>query len=225
MNDVERKKMLMYEEILTFLRENRESTTGVQGINSNALKLYRVMDEIRNTEKLVSSETFKRTIKTNESRENLIARLLPIISKMQKFARDNNDVLLKERTKLSQSNLVLYKNYELLNKAILLESLAEKHIQQLKKYGLRSENIAALKNQISEFHTISSDNGTGPNTAAFILEKLFIQADSIITNIDEIIENYVEDEVFYEEYVYVKEQQYEEALDEKDELLYELEEN
>lgn len=225
MNDLEKRKMLMYEDILTFLRENREVTTGIQGINSNISRLYRVMDEIRNTDKLVSSETLKRTLKTNETRELLINSLIPIISALNKFAREANDVLLKERTKLSRSNLVLYKNFELLNKATLIASLTEKYIRQLNKFGIKNSYLVSLNNQIQLFHSSINDNGVGPESAAFILERLFKQADSFITNIDDIIENYIEDEIFYEEYQWLKDHDHEEALEEKEELLYELEEN
>lgn len=225
MNDIEKKKISVYEEILTFLRENREVIAGIPGINSNILKLYRIMDEIRNTDKLVSSETIKRTLKINETREKLISQLLPILSALFRYAKDTHDVLLKERTKLSRSNLVLYKNYELTNKAILLSSLAEKNVKQLGKYGIRLNHISTLDELINTFHTMSSDSGSGPETAVFYMDKLFTQADTIITSLDEIIEAYVEDEVFYEEYLWVKEQDRESEEEEKEELLFELDEN
>lgn len=225
MSDAEKKKILMYEEIITFLRENKVITVGLPGINSNVNKLYRILDEIENKEKIVSSETLKRTLKVNELKDNLILYLLPLISALFRFARENNDILLKERTKLSRSNLVLYKNYELINKALLMAVLGEKNIRQLNRYGIKNGHIEALRKRIDEFHRLSTDNGSGPDTAVFALDKLFLQADSIIANIDDIFDNYVDDEIFYEEYQWVREHDYEQDEDEKEDLLYEMEEN
>ena len=222
MNDIEERKLKFYEGILLFLRENHETVVKMVGLKRQINKLFSVIDKIRETGKTISSAALQRTIRINYSKDELIAILLPVISALFNYAKENNDLLLKEKIRASQSSLILLRNFELLNRTVLLYAYAEKYAKKLKKYGLRSNSLFLLDQKLSDFkHIISNGNNSiFINGTEAIYENLFSEADKIIEKIDIEIENNCDDEYFYDEYLLTKNMEPESEED----YLYELQE-
>lgn len=222
MNDLERKKLGMYESLISYLHENRDITSTIRGFNWSLTKLKRVIDEIEQKEKEISSQTLEKTIQTSKAREELIENLTPVISSLFTYSRQVGDVYLKEKTRCTQSFLVRLRDSELIDKSYAIKQLAEKHLNDLKSYKITKKEIERIERSIEQFKKSLENKITSfiSSDAVDALNKLFGDADVIL--MDQ-MDKYVEllDEAydeFYEDYLLIRSMENQEELEDSLEI-------
>lgn len=207
MNDVEKKKLGMYESVLTLLAENKDITSTVRSFNSTITKLRKAMDEIRRTEKALSSEILDKTILNARAKDNLITALVPVVSALFNYARQTNNIELREKTRFTQSHLVRMLESELIKKAEGIYLLAEKYISMARIPGLNNRTLAELSDQTDAFRNTLAKKISSliDSTTVMFMNDLFNNADNILTVMDTFVEQLPEEyEEFYDEYIYAR---------------------
>ncbi|MCU7493243.1 MAG: hypothetical protein ACM3UR_02695 [Bacteroidota bacterium] len=207
MNDVEKKKLGMYESVLTLLAENKDITSTVRSFNSTITKLRKAMDEIRRTEKALSSEILDKTILNARAKDNLITALVPVISSLFNYARQTNNLELREKTRFTQSHLVRMLDSELIKKAEGTYLLAEKYMAMARIPGLNNRTLADLSAQTDAFRNTLAKKISSliDSSTVMFMNDLFNNADSIMTQMDKFVEQLTEEyEEFYDEYIYAR---------------------
>lgn len=204
MNDFEKQKLGMYESVLTLLSENRDIVSTVRAFTSNSVRLRKVMDEIRRLDRELSSEILNKTIQNASAKEELIVTLTPVIAGLFNHAKETNDLRLKEKTRLTKSNLFRMLDKELIDNAEAIRLLALTYIVQLKKYGVSPNNIHQLNDKLTAFRNTLENKVSSliSSSTVMMLSELFKKADDILTVMDMFVES-LEDEYeeFYEEYI------------------------
>ncbi|HEX2866738.1 MAG TPA: hypothetical protein VHO03_06835 [Ignavibacteriales bacterium] len=207
MNDVEKKKLGMYESVLTLLAENKDITTTVRSFNSTITKLRRAMDEIRRTEKALSSEILDKTILNARAKDNLITAVVPVISALFNYARQTNNIELREKTRFTQSHLVRMLDSELIKKAEGTYLLAEKYMSMARIPGLNNRALAELSDKTGVFRNTLANKVSSliDSSTVMFMNDLFNNADAIMTQMDKFVEQLTEEyEEFYDEYIYAR---------------------
>ncbi|MCU7496559.1 MAG: hypothetical protein HF314_16810 [Ignavibacteria bacterium] len=207
MNDVEKKKLGMYESVLTLLAENKDITSTVRSFNSTITKLRKAMDEIRRTEKALSSEILDKTILNARAKDNLITALVPVISALFNYARQTNNIELREKTRFTQSHLIRMLDSELIKKAEGTHLLAGKFMAMARIPGLNNRTLAQLSDETEAFKNTLANKVSSliSSSTVMFMNDLFNNADAIMTQMDKFVEQLTDEyEEFYDEYIYAR---------------------
>lgn len=229
MSDTERNKLNMYESVVSVCLENREIINSVRSFPWSITKLRKMIDEIKRKEKELSSETLEKTIITYKLKDELIFCLVPVVSALFNFAKENNNLALKEKTRHSQSYYVRLKDRELLDKAYAVYSLSERSLSRLKKFGISIQVLNELKAKADQFKNALDNKIISfiSSSTVLSLNVLFNEADKLLTNnLDmymEILSGDFED--FYEDYLSARSIEVERISDEDEEAIEVEEEN
>jgi len=229
MSDTERNKLNMYESVVSVCQENREIINTVRSFPWSITKLRKMIDEIKRKEKELSSETLEKTIITYKLRDELIFTLIPVVSALFNFAKENNNLALKEKTRHSQSYYVRLRDRELLDKAFGVYSLAERSLSRLKKFGISIQVLHDLKAKADQFKNALDNKIISfvSSSTVLSLNNLFNEADKLLNNqLDVYMEVLSGDfEEFYEDYLIARSVDEERLLDEEEESIDVEEEN
>lgn len=204
MNDFEKQKLGMYESVLTLLSENKDIVLSVRTFTSNGSKLRKTMDEIRKLDKELSSEILDKTIRNAGAKDEFINAICPVVTALFNFAKETNNLALKEKTRFTKSNFYRMLDKELLDKGEAVRMLSLTYIGKLKKYGISTNSIHLLNDKLAAFkHTLDNKvSSLISSTTVMMLADLFKKADDILNIMDQFAES-LEDEFeeFYEEYL------------------------
>ncbi|MCU7491667.1 MAG: hypothetical protein HF300_14025 [Ignavibacteria bacterium] len=216
MSDKEQKKLDMYDAVLSLLSDNKEIISNIPALVSAISRFRKVIDEIRREERAISSEAFEITIQTSKLKDELIFSLVPVASALFNYARENGDLKLKEKCRITQSNFVRMLDRDLLEKAEVLRILAKENIHKLKKYNVSAQRLSELQEKMALYRA-----SLGSKVASFVststmtpLQELFNDADRILSKyMDNYIEslngNYAE---FYDEYLWTRDTENQDAV-------------
>ncbi|MGE5431037.1 MAG: hypothetical protein ACM3QX_08185 [Syntrophomonadaceae bacterium] len=208
MSDKEQNKLDMYDAVISFLADNKEIISNIPALVSAISRFRKVVDEIRREERAISSEAFEITIQTSRLKDDLIFNLVPVASSLFNFAKENGDLKLKEKCRMTQSHFVRMLDRDLLEKAEILRILAKENIHKLNKYNLSAQKLSDLQEKMNLFR-----NSLGNKVASFVstsamtpLQDLFNEADRILSKY---LDNYVESlngnfAEFYDEYLWTR---------------------
>jgi hypothetical protein len=163
----------------------------------------RVMDEIRILDKKVSSEILDRTITNSKAKDELITQLAPVITALFNFAKETNNLALKEKTRVTKSHLYRMLDKELIDRSEGVRLISFTHIMHLSKFGIRPSDVHCLNDKLSVFKN-TLDNKVSSlisSTKVMMLSDLFRKADGIMAILDQFVESLEEEFTeFYEEY-------------------------
>ncbi|MCU7494532.1 MAG: hypothetical protein HF314_01310 [Ignavibacteria bacterium] len=216
MSDKEQNKLDMYDAVLSLLSDNKEIVSNIPALVSSISRFRKVVDEIRREERTISSEAFEITIRTSKLKDDLIFSLVPVASGLFNFAKENGDLRLKEKCRITQSHFVRMLDRDLLEKAEILRSLAKDHLLKLKKYGINAQKLSEVQAKMTSFR-----NSLGNKVASFVstdtmtpLQELFNEADRILSKY---MDNYVESlngsyAEFYDEYLWTRDIENQDAV-------------
>lgn len=211
MSDQEKNKLAMYESLISYLGENRDIISNVRSLPYTVTKLRKVIDNIKIKEKELSSDILEKTILASNAKEQLIFTMIPVAAALFAFARQSNNVALKEKTRCTQSFYLRLKDRELLNHAEGLLVIAERNSADLKKFKLSNKNIHELKQRIENFKLSLEDKISSfiSSDMVMYMNGLFNDADKLCSNMDSFIEllndEYTE---FYDEYLLMRTLEY-----------------
>lgn len=218
MSDNEKLKLGMYESVLSFLLENRDITSTIRGFNSSVTKLRKIIDEIKRTEKELSSAILEKTIISSTAKEDLIVSLIPISYALFNFARESGDIQLKEKTRMSHSSFERMRDSQLLDKAGMLYMLSMLNLAKLKKFGITSEVLESVDLKVDLFRRSLDEkiNTFISSGAAMTMTRLIEQADSLLMKqMDSYVENLSDEFIeFYDEYLMVRSLEYQDLKNE-----------
>lgn len=208
MTDNQRTKILMYESVLSYLGENKEITSTIRAFSWAINKFRKQVDEIKRKDKEISSQTLEKAVTASAMKDALIFAVAPVASALFAYARQNNDLALKQKTRLSQSYFVRLRDSELIDAAIGIYTLAEKYKKELKEKISDSQVLEDLKEKTARFKNALDDkiNSFVSSNSIEEIHELFEAADKIINhNLDSFVEAlsdmYPE---FREDYLYVR---------------------
>lgn len=208
MTDNQRTKILMYESVLSYLGENKEITSTIRAFSWAINKFRRHVDEIKRKDKEISSQTLEKAVTASAMKDELIFAVAPVASALFAYARQNNDLALKQKTRLSQSYFVRLRDSELIDAVNGIYSLAEKHKKELKGKLSAGQVLDDLKEKTARFKNALDDkiNSFVSSNSIEEIHELFEAADKIINqNLDSFVEAlsdmYPE---FREDYLYVR---------------------
>jgi|GEM_PF-1757629 len=219
MSDQEKNKLAMYESVINYLNENRDIISNVRSLPYTITKLRRVMDSIKLKEKELSSDILEKTIIASNAKEQLIFTMIPVAAALFAYAKQTNNVALKERTRCGQSFYLRLKDRELLNHAEGLLVIAERNSANLKKLKFNQKNINELKQRIDDFRLSLEDKISSFISSDMVvyMNGLFNDADKLCANMDSFIELLNDEyEEFYDEYLMMRTLEYH---DQKSELM------
>ncbi|HEX2867835.1 MAG TPA: hypothetical protein VHO03_12375 [Ignavibacteriales bacterium] len=216
MSDKEQNKLDMYDAVISLLSDNKEITSNIPALMSSISRFRKVVDEIRREERAISSEAFEITIQTSKLKDDLVFSLVPVASALFNLARENGDLKMKEKCRITQSNFVRMLDRDLLEKAEVLRIFAKENIHKLKKFNVTSQKISDLQEKMDLFR-----NSLGSKVASFVstnamtpLQDLFNEADRILSKY---MDNYVESlngsfPEFYDEYLWTRDTENQDAV-------------
>lgn len=216
MSDKEQNKLDMYDAVISLLSDNKEIVSNIPALLNSISRFRKTVDEIRREERAISSEAFEITIQTSKLKDELIFSLVPVASALFNLARENGDLKMKEKCRITQSNFVRMLDRDLLEKAELLRSFAKENIHKLKKYNINSQKISDLQDKMNLFR-----NSLGSKVASFVstntmtpLQDLFNDADRILSKY---MDNYIESlnaafPEFYDEYLWTRDTENQDAV-------------
>lgn len=224
MNDIETAKIGMYDSVVSFLNENRDIVSGVRAFSWSLSKLRKITDEIRVKEKEASSVTLEKAIASSRCRDELVFSLVPVAAALNNYAREIDDLLLRQKTRYTQSTLMRMKDRELMDKASGLLAIAHNLLPLPDRYRISDSVLDDLKSRLDSFrYALDNKNLVFiSTTVSSSFESLINDADRILSkNIDSYMES-LEDVYpeFYEEYLTIR------SLDYQDQkkMLMEIEE-
>ncbi|RJP74495.1 MAG: hypothetical protein C4539_00065 [Ignavibacteriales bacterium] len=208
MSDNDKKRLSMYENVISFLQENRDIISLNRSFYYSLSKLRKMVDEIKIRDKELSSDTLEKTVKTYNAKDELILSLVSITAALYNFARERNDITLKEKTRISQSFFVRLRDVELINRASGIYQIASLNFNALQKYKVTKELMHDLKAKLDRFSSAldTKVNSFITGDAAVALSNSFNEAESIINNqLDKLVEQF--DSVFpefYDDYLMIR---------------------
>lgn len=208
MSDNDKKRLSMYENVISFLQENRDIISLNRSFYYSLSKLRKMVDEIKIRDKELSSDTLEKTVKTYNAKDELILSLVSITAALYNFARERNDITLKEKTRISQSFFVRLRDVELINRASGIYQIASLNFNALQKYKVTKELMQDLKAKLDRFSSAldTKVNSFITGDAAVALSNSFNEAESIINNqLDKLVEQF--DSVFpefYDDYLMIR---------------------
>ncbi|MGE5499766.1 MAG: hypothetical protein ACM3Q2_16970 [Syntrophothermus sp.] len=204
MNDFEKQRLGMYESVLVLLSENRDIVSSVRSFTSSSTRLRKMMDEIRRVDKELSSEILDKTIQNAKAKDELIISLDPVTAALFGYAKQRNDLALKEKTRLTKSQFVRMLDKDLIDRAEGIRALALAHIVDLKKAGITPNALMILGDKLAAFRNTLGNKVVSliSSTKVMFLSDLFRKADDILSVMDGFVET-LEDEFeeFYDEYL------------------------
>lgn len=165
------------------------------------------MDEIRRTEKALSSEILDKTIQNTKAKDNLLVCLMPVTSALFTYARQINDISLREKTRYTQSHFVRCLESDLVNKAEIIRTLAERNLAQLKKYGIGTRELDALMSATASFRNTLANKVSSliSSDTVMLMNDRFNNADNLLTQMDVFVEALPDEyEEFYDEYIFAR---------------------
>ncbi|HEX2962025.1 MAG TPA: hypothetical protein VHO43_09565 [Ignavibacteriales bacterium] len=207
MNDIEKKKYGMYEDVLNLLTRNIDLSLGLGPAAFLMTRLRRVMDEIEQTDKDTSSIVLDAAAENAAGRDGLLADLAAVSSALFNFSRQSGNVELRDRTRYNQSYLMRLSDLELLNKAEALRMLALKYVAEIRRMGITPNTIHNLGLKIEYFRRSLEKRvlSSGAVLENRQMSELFSIADGILESTDKLIDPLSGDfEEFYEKYVYLR---------------------
>jgi hypothetical protein len=219
MSDQEKQKLNMYESLITFLSENRDIISGVRSFSWSISKLRKMVDEIKQKDKEISSVTLEKTIIAYKAKDELIIALVPVASALYTFARDSKNLELKEKARNAQSYYIRLRDRELVDKAVAIYSLALSNLSRLRKFGISASVLNDLKIKIDRFKSALGDKVVSfvSSNAVVSLASLFSEADKILcVQMDNYVENLTDvNEEFYDEYLSIRSMEDQDVIDEE----------
>ncbi|MGE5354557.1 MAG: hypothetical protein ACM3P0_20925 [Acidobacteriota bacterium] len=216
MSDKEQNKLDMYDAVLSLLSDNKEIISNIPALVSAISRFRKVVDEIRREERAISSEAFEITIQTSKLKDELIFSLVPVASALFNYAKENGDLRLKEKCRITQSNFVRMLDRDLLEKAEVLRTLAKENIHKLKRYNVSAQRLSELQEKMNLYR-----DSLGSKVASFVsssamtpLQDLFNEADRILSKymdnyVESLNSNYTE---FYDEYLWTRDTENQDAV-------------
>jgi len=220
MSDNDKKRLSMYENVISFLQENRDIISFNRSFYYSISKLRKLVDEIKVRDKELSSDTLEKTVITYSAKDELIFALLPVTAALFNLARANNDISLKEKTRISQSFYIRLRDVELINKASGIYQIAFNYIDSLQRYKISQRIINDLKVKLDRFSdALDNKINTFVNgNAAIALSNAFNNAEGILSDqLDKLVEQI--DSVFpefYDDYLLVRSMENIEEMDEEE---------
>jgi hypothetical protein len=208
MKDEERKKLTMFENVITYLLENEDIISGSNEFTYAIAQLRSAIDEIKIKERELSSNTLEKTVAADSARYDLIFSFLPVSNSLFCFAKENAEIGLKLKTRLSPSQLFRMMDNELISKSEVIQYYAVNYLSRLRKYGITKDMIQELNKNTEKYKTLLdkkitslvTDNGAGS------LSKSFRTAEKIIVeHLDNLVDEYIDaNEEFYDDYISIR---------------------
>ncbi len=208
MSDNDKKRLSMYENVISFLQENRDIISLNRSFYYSLSKLRKMVDEIKIRDKELSSDTLEKTVITYNAKDDLILILVTVTAALYNYAREKNDLTLKEKTRVSQSFFVRLRDVDLINKAGGIYQIAFLNVNALQKYRVTNDSVLELKNKLERFSSAleTKVNSFITGDAAIALGNSFGEAENILSNqLDKLVEQF--DSVFpefYDDYLLIR---------------------
>lgn len=220
MNDEERKKLTMFENVITYLSENKDIISGNHLITNALTQLRSVIDEIKIKDRELSSNTLEKTIAADSARYDLIFSFLPISNSLFCFAKENSELGLKVKTRLSPSQLFRFMDKELINKSEVIQYYALAYLPRLRKFGITKAIIKELNKNTEKFKLLLGKKITSlvTDNAMLSLNYSFRTAEKmIVDHLDNLVDEYMDEyEEFYDDYISVRNMENEEEPEEEE---------
>jgi hypothetical protein len=208
MSDNDKKRLSMYENVISYLQENRDIISLNRSFYYSLSKLRKMVDAIKIRDKELSSDTLEKTVITYNAKDELILALISVTAALYNFARQRNDITLKEKTRVSQSFFVRLRDVELINKASGIYQIANLNFNDLQKFNVTKESMQDLKAKLDRFSSAldTKVNSFITGDAAVALSNSFNEAESILSNqLDKLVEQF--DSIFpefYDDYLLIR---------------------
>lgn len=209
MNRIGNRKLDTYDSIISLLLGNKEIVSTVKAFSYSTSKLCKVIDVIKKQEQTLRSEHFRKVLRASKSRDDLIICLIPFASALFLYGKKTrNKWLIEKYSKITQSRLLTFNSNELLNIAVSIYIASEKNLTRLKEFSIFNKNLQYLRMKIGDFNCTLGYHLESDCFSSFdgcSLEGLFLQADKILDNMDNYVDNLSKCySGFYNEYVSVR---------------------
>jgi hypothetical protein len=183
MNKRQENKFTMYEGMSTLFRTNTETVNSVQMLKDSVDEFGATVTAIRTKSEEVSNASTGKTAVKSQAEDNLIAVLLPMASGLYVYAKKQNNSELKEKAKLTESQLRNVRDTALAAKGDIIASLAEAHVADLVPAGITAAMIGDLKVKVQAYLDAlgARESGVAERIGARTsMEDLFAKADEIL---------------------------------------------
>jgi hypothetical protein len=208
MNEIEKNRISMYENVITYLLENSDIISGNRSLSYGISKLREAIDEIKLKDRMLTANNLEKIIIANKSKDDLISALLPISNSLFIYAGKTGDLLLKLKCRLSQSLLYRITDAELYNKCSAIKQFALMKLPNLYKYGITKNVIQELGNKIEAFKNAQIEKSISLITdrSDNVLSNSHLEIEKILVNqLDKVVEQYCDDYTeFYNDYLAVR---------------------
>jgi hypothetical protein len=176
-------KLVMYDSIARYLRENSATVNTIPKFTQALTKFEAAIEAIRTKEDERQVSTKGKTEAKYNAEEDLINAILKIASGLFPYAINTNNTELRELADVNYSGLDRLKDVDLIAKGNQIHASAGTLITELADYGLTPDDLTLLKEAIDNYRdtTTYRDASVAQRKGASVsLKDLFNNADDIL---------------------------------------------
>ncbi|MCU7496493.1 MAG: hypothetical protein HF314_12445 [Ignavibacteria bacterium] len=180
-----------YNSIAQVLSVNRAVVAYSRELSFSTSKFCKVVEVIRKKQKEFNLEHRSGQLKTLKIKDELIIILSAVSGALYEFGKETGDPGLKNLSKCGPKGLFAMDENLLISKADETYRLSEKYCRDLKEYNIGKSSLQFLKSKTAEFKEALRENSSKYyflNHSIVMLDRLFMQADEILKNIDGFVE-------------------------------------
>jgi len=145
--------MVSLDRTAEFCIKEKEAFAELPMFNEAAEKLRVLVVEMRELNVLLDENTVGYTAAKNEAKVALLAKVMPVLRKVQAFASITEDEVLQNAVKYSRTKLIRMFQNLLGDTCRKVMEVSNEHMTDLAVYGLTAEMLEALEQAIVDFET------------------------------------------------------------------------
>lgn len=210
MNDRQNAKLSMYNVVVSVMDDNTAKVATVPALVTVAASFKTTAEAISNTAEQQATITTGITPDKNDTRETLRSTTVNLAGILYAYANSVNDIVLKERSKITYSMLRVLKDDELAERAQTIHDDANTNIASLPPFGITAAVLTSYQTLIDTYSAKSPAPRAAQSQQVALTEQLktlFRQADSTLKeSMDKIMLNFkTTDPQFFNTYTAARE--------------------
>jgi hypothetical protein len=205
MQNYQENKLRMYKTVSACLEAHAALVTSVPSFDKMRLEFAGLIARIGETDMLIRGATDGKTAHKRDTREALMAALLPVASVLALYAHEAGMQDVKAAADHSETAFRAFRELELLNRATDIMRSADDRAEAIEAYGVTAAMRDSLRKGIADYEAAIDGREAGGVTrmsARAALSRLFEEADTLLNeSMDRQMEIFRATQPgFYEEY-------------------------
>jgi hypothetical protein len=197
-------KLIMYEAVHSYLKENEIAFSELEELVNGMNELKTKKDEIHAKEDQRMNSTKGKQDLKSETRKTAVTAGNSIAGALFAFAKKSKNVTLANKSNISITGLSSMRDLELVIFLNSLRELTRVNLQSLSPFGITEQKYAEYEQKINDYFealTTSESSRAVRSSASKSLATLIKETDDVLKSIDKLVESFRdENKQFYNGY-------------------------